>query len=90
MIIQFQINAMLINTRFDLFLAGKFSSLGACVARSPGVFILVPLLITLLMGSGVQQFNYMSDVFYLFVPAHAKSIHDRVKLQELFPENLTQ
>ena len=89
-IIQFQIIAMFIDMRFDLYLAGKFSSLGACVARSPGVFIIVPLLVTLLMGSGVQQFSFTSDVFYLFVPAHAKSIHDRVKLQELFPENLTQ
>ena len=60
--------------RFDLYLAGHFSTLGACVARSPGVFILVPLLLTLLMGSGLQQFNYMSDVFYLFVPVHAESI----------------
>ena len=76
--------------RFDLYLAGQFSSLGACVARSPGVFIIVPLLLTLLMGSGVQQFTYMSDVFYLFVPVHARSIQDRIKLQELFPENLTR
>ena len=81
---------MFSNIRFDFYLAGKFSSLGAYVARSPGVFIIVPLLVTLLMGSGVQQFDFTSDVFYLFVPAHAKSIHDRVKLQEIFPENLTQ
>ena len=76
--------------RFDLYLAGHFSTLGACVARSPGVFILVPLLLTLLMGSGLQQFNYMSDVFYLFVPVHAESIQDHNRLQELFPENMTR
>ena len=60
------------------------------MARSPGIFILVPLLITLLMGSGVQQFNYMSDVFYLFVPVDAKSIQDHSRLQDVFPENLTR
>ena len=81
---------MFCDRRFDLYLAGKFGSLGGCVARSPGMFIIVPLLVTLLMGSGVRQFNFTSDVFYLFVPPHAKSIHDRLKLQELFPENLTQ
>ena len=81
---------MFIDERFDLYLGDKFSVLGACVAKSPGVFIIVPLLLSLLMGSGVQQFYYLSDVFYLFVPVHAKSIQDRIKLQEIFPENLTQ
>jgi len=50
---------------------------------------MVPFLLTMLMGSGLQQFNYMSDVFYLFVPVHAKSIQDHSRLQELFPENMT-
>ena len=73
-----------------MFLAGHFGSLGSCVARSPGIFILVPLLVTLLMGSGVQQFSYMSDVFYLFVPVDAKSIVDSNRLQRIFPENVSR
>jgi len=76
--------------RFDLYLASKFSALGSCVGRSPGVFILVPILITMLMGSGVQQFVYLSDIFYLFVPVDARSIQDHSKINSYFPENLTR
>ena len=71
--------------RFDLLLSAKFESLGSWVARSPGTFILFPILITLLMGSGIQQFSYASDVFYLFVPVTARSIRDADQLRTLFP-----
>ena len=77
-------------SRFDLFLSGKFESLGSWIARSPGSFILVPLLLTLLMGSGVQNFVYASDVFYLFVPEDAQSITDAKTIQEIFPSNVTR
>jgi len=76
--------------RVDLLLSSQFSLLGSWVARSPGIFILVPLLLTLLMGSGVQQFRYTSDIFTLFVPVDAKSIEDAKKIQFAFPENLTR
>ena len=71
--------------RFDLLLSARFESLGSWVARSPGTFILFPILITLLMGSGIQQFSYASDVFYLFVPVTARSIRDADQLRTLFP-----
>ena len=73
--------------RFDIFLSSKFESLGSWIARSPGTFILFPTLLTLLMGSGLQQFSYASDVFYLFVPVHAKSIEDADLIRHFFPLN---
>ena len=42
---------------------------------------------TLLMGSGLQQFNYASNVFYLFVPVTAQSIEDAHTIATLFPPN---
>ena len=76
--------------RFDLFLALKFESLGAWIARSPGTFIFMPILLTLLMGSGMQQFNYSSDIFYLFVPVNAKSVDDSQVIRSHFPRNVTR
>ena len=71
--------------RFDLVFSSKFESLGSWIARSPGTFILFPILITLLMGSGLQQFTYASNVFYLFVPVTAQSIQDAKTIETLFP-----
>ena len=76
--------------RFDLVLSSKFESLGSWIARSPGTFILFPILITLLMGSGLQQFNYASNVFYLFVPVTAQSIEDAHTIATLFPPNASR
>ena len=77
-------------SRFDLFLSERFESLGSWIARSPGIFILVPVLVTLLMGSGVQNFVYASDVFYLFVPVDAQSITDVKTVRGLFPPNASR
>ena len=77
-------------TRFDLFLSARFESLGSWIARSPGTFILFPIIFTLLMGSGLQQFNYASDVFYLFVPVNAQSIEDANVIRQLFPRNVSK
>ena len=77
-------------SRFDLFLSEKFEALGSWIARSPGIFILVPLLVTLLTGSGVQNFVYASDVFYLFVPVDAQSISDAATIQAIFPRNVSR
>ena len=77
-------------SRFDLFLSEKFESLGSWIARSPGIFILVPILLTLLTGSGVQKFVYASDVFYLFVPVDAQSIRDATTIRSIFPRNVTR
>ena len=77
-------------TRFDLFLSARFESLGSWIARSPGTFILFPIIFTLLMGSGLQQFKYASDVFYLFVPVNAQSIEDANVIRQLFPRNVSK
>ena len=76
--------------RFDLVLSSKFESLGSWIARSPGTFILFPILMTLLMGSGLQKFNYASNVFYLFVPVTAQSIKDAMTIETLFPPNASR
>ena len=76
--------------RFDLVLSSKFEALGSWIARSPGTFILFPILMTLLMGSGLQQFNYASNVFYLFVPVTAQSIKDAKTIETLFPINASR
>ena len=77
-------------SRFDLFLSERFESLGSWIARSPGIFILIPVLVTLLMGSGVQNFVYASDVFYLFVPVDAQSLTDVKTVRGLFPANVSR
>ena len=74
-------------TRFDLVLSSKFESLGSWIARSPGTFILFPVLVTLLMGSGLQNFRYASNVFYLFVPVTAQSLKDAKSIESIFPHN---
>ena len=42
------------------------------------------------MGSGLQQFNYSSDVNYLFVPVHAQSLKDADIIRQHFPRDVSR
>ena len=74
--------------RADLLLSSQLGQLGTAVARSPLAFLLVPLLITALLATGFQQFFFLANTEYLFVPTYARSLEDRAAIEQIFPDSL--
>ena len=76
-------------TRLDLCLSSHLGGLGAAVARAPLAFFLVPLLISGLLASGFQRFNFLTDAVSLYIPLSCRAHDDRDAIQSLFPDNDT-
>jgi len=75
--------------RLDLCLSNHLGELGAAVARAPLAFFLVPLLISGLLASGFQRFQFLSDFVSLYIPMSCRAYDDRAVIQSLFPDNDT-
>ena len=73
--------------RADLVLASLLGRLGARVAASPATFLLVPLLVTALLATGLQHFVFLADTMRLYVPTSSRGLDDMAMLQHLFPDN---
>ncbi|XP_073969926.1 patched domain-containing protein isoform X2 [Rhodnius prolixus] len=75
--------------RVDEILARWFYKLGVAVARTPGYFIIVPLLLTLLCVTGYQRINYEMDPEYLFSPENGVGKVERAIVEHFFKMNYT-
>ena len=73
----------------DRQLSDKFRRLGAHIGHKPGYFIVLPVLISLLAATGVQQLRYQDDPEYLFSPVTGRSKQERATVDRLFPTNFT-
>ena len=76
--------------RADLVLASLLGMLGARVAASPATFLLVPLLVTALLATGLQHFVFLADTMQLYVPTSSRGLDEMALLERLFPENDTR
>ncbi|KAK9502160.1 hypothetical protein O3M35_012746 [Rhynocoris fuscipes] len=75
--------------RVDELLARWFYKLGVQVAKTPGYFIIVPILLTLLCITGYQRINYEMDPEYLFSPQNGDGKHERAIVESFFKMNYT-
>ncbi|XP_065559917.1 patched domain-containing protein 3-like [Artemia franciscana] len=73
----------------DRVLAAGFNRLGGIIARHPGYFIIVPILLCAVFITGFQQLQYESDPEYLFAPTNGQAGYDRDIIESLFPVNYT-
>ena len=76
--------------RADLVLASLLGMLGARVAASPATFLLVPLLVTALLATGLRHFVFLADTMQLYVPTSSRGLDAMALLERLFPENDTR
>ncbi|XP_014241430.1 patched domain-containing protein 3 isoform X2 [Cimex lectularius] len=73
--------------RVDELLARWFYKLGVRVAMTPGYFIIVPILLSLLCITGYQRIHYQMDPEYLFSPENGDGKHERAVVEEFFKMN---
>ena len=76
-----------LNEVIDLTLRKIFYRYGKIVGTHPGYFIIVPILVTVLCFTGVQQMNYNYDPEYLFSPSNGQAKYERNLVETYFPTN---
>lgn len=76
-------------TLVDKFLTRSFYRLGVFVGKSPGYFIIIPVILTLLCTTGYQRIHYEIDPEYLFSPINGEGKHERAVVEEFFKPNYT-
>ena len=73
----------------DRVLSAWFRRLGERIGRKPGFFLVMPVMISLLAATGVQQLRYQDDPDYLFSPSNGRSTEELAIVERLFPTNFT-
>ena len=73
--------------RLDSLLGSWFYKLGLTVGRTPGYFIIIPILLTLLCITGYQRIHYMIDPEYLFSPENGEGKYERAVVESFFKMN---
>ncbi|KAK9889580.1 hypothetical protein WA026_006955 [Henosepilachna vigintioctopunctata] len=73
----------------DHFLNRSFYELGLLVGKHPGYFLIIPILLTLLGITGVQQMHNNIDPEYLFSPVNGPGKYERAVAEEFFKTNYT-
>ncbi|EDV59834.1 patched domain-containing protein 3 [Drosophila erecta] len=73
----------------DKTLNKSFYHLGVCIAKHPGYFIIIPVLLTLLCMTGYQQLKYQIDPEYLFSPIAGEGKTERAIVEQYFKVNYT-
>lgn len=73
--------------RLDTLLGSWFYKLGIRVGQTPGYFIIIPVLLTLLCITGYQRVNYMIDPEYLFSPENGEGKYERAVVESYFKMN---
>ncbi|XP_023933054.1 patched domain-containing protein 3 [Lingula anatina] len=63
---------------------------GAFLARHPFFFFLVPLLLAIVLSTGMNHFTQVYDIEYLFTPENGRGKLERTTVEHLFPTNTTK
>ncbi|XP_064454991.1 patched domain-containing protein 3-like [Ornithodoros turicata] len=67
-----------------------FQVIGEYIARYPGYFVIVPLLVAACLATGLQRMVYVDDPEYLFSPVNGRSHDERKIVEALFPQNTSR
>ncbi|KAL9921838.1 patched domain-containing protein isoform 1-T2 [Glossina fuscipes fuscipes] len=73
----------------DKILNKTFYHLGIFIAKYPGYFIIVPILLSMLCMTGYQQLKYQIDPEYLFSPVNGEGKAERAIVEQYFKINYT-
>lgn len=71
----------------DKLVSKLFRRIGCEIAKNPGYFVIIPILVAALFGSGLQRIRYEDDPEYLFTPTNGRSKTERRIIETLFPMN---
>lgn len=71
----------------DKWLTKAFYRLGHAVARYPGYFLIIPLLLTIICITGFQRIHFEIDPEYLFSPEQGPGKTERAIIESNFKMN---
>lgn len=74
----------------DRAVSWMFQVIGEYIARYPGYFVIVPLLVAACLATGIQRMVYVDDPEYLFSPVNGRSHDERRVVEALFPQNTSR
>ncbi|XP_077985329.1 patched domain-containing protein 3-like [Glandiceps talaboti] len=80
--------SMSCNFKFDCLhapLKKCFYHLGTKVATHPYIFLIMPLLATAILTTGLSQLQLETNLDYLYTPANSQAWGDRLRIEQLFP-----
>ena len=73
----------------DSWLKVCFRSLGRKIGRHPLMFLLVPLIISFVLSSGMLRIEYSSDSDYLLTPINGEGRKEKAIAEKFFPTNFS-
>merc|ERR1740123_603763 len=73
----------------DTFLKDIFRKLGRFIGRHPILFLIVPLIASCLLSTGMFQVSYISDADYLLTPTNGMGRKERALAEKYFPTNFS-
>lgn len=73
----------------EILLSNASAKLGHIISKWPLVFIIPPILLTIVFGAGIHKFERKTDVEYLYTPEGSEGKKDRNFLSTLYGENQT-
>ncbi|XP_067123915.1 patched domain-containing protein 3-like [Centruroides vittatus] len=69
------------------FLSSTFTRFGEIIGRYPHYFVIIPVIVTLILASGMMNMTYNRNVDYLFVAEGGRAEKNRNFMENLFPLN---
>jgi len=73
----------------NIWLKQGFSKLGRTIARHPLVFLLVPLVLSCVLSSGMLRVEYSSDPDHLLTPINGEGRREKAIAEKFFPTNFS-
>ena len=73
----------------DGFLKDIFRNLGKCVGRNPVIFLIFPLIISIILCTGMLQVEYLSDAEHLLTPVNGQGRKEKAMAEKYFPTNFS-
>ena len=73
----------------DGYLKECFRSLGKFVGRHPLVFLILPMIASCLLSTGMFQVEYISDADHLLTPVNGEGRREKALAEKYFPTNFS-
>ncbi|XP_023210381.1 patched domain-containing protein 3-like isoform X1 [Centruroides sculpturatus] len=73
----------------NIFLSKKFRQLGLCVGNNPSYFIVIPMIVSVVLATGLHKWHEETSVKYLIAPKNTRHVTEEASIESLFPMNLS-
>ena len=76
-------------SKLDKWLKTRFAELGEFVGKHRNIFLVAPILVSLVLSSGMLQVEYSSDPDHLMTPVNGEGRAEKALAEKYFPTNFS-